>query len=662
MYPALAVAEAVRLTEPDARFLYAGVRGGIEEAIAAQNDIPFHRVITAAYPGVGHPLRFLWWAFRVGIGTLMATFLLLRARPRILVATGGYVSAPAVFAAVFLRSLRLLRLRIFVHEQNMRPGRFNTLVARFADVVGVSFLGSQQFLQGAEVRYVGYPVRPALRKPVERPESSKLFADIPSGKQLVLAFGGSQGARTVNRAVVDALPHLVGRDDLFILHGIGRQQRGGYDPEADVASRIDALRSTGALPRDLSASYRRLPYIDDIGAAYQRAVLVVCRGGAGTVKEVCAVGRPAVILPKAGLSGDHQVMNALVLEEVGAAHVLLEEPAVDQGAALVPAVSGVRLAELIGGLLDEPERLVEMASAARAIDDPAALQRIRAALDGAEHVPHPQEGNGSGEHRIELKLAEMPPSRLLGWVREHRSRGAAPDAIPGLSYLKYRAASMMTASAWRVRNVGVKLAGLLRLVELIPLLRHLWDDPTPASAFARALGGDRQQNGFIRRNILVAVIRIGRADTDTSHMVTTGLTDGYFETRREACRAVWLLDGLTEMHPELLAAVVERLNDASFEVRLAAIRAVGEALTMPHGLPLLRRFYLDVNWQIRQGVLRAFDKWAKDDPSEETRRLLKAEFSEVLLTAGGYRPLFGLKQTAARVRDGLAAAAEGDAP
>ena len=362
VYPALAVAQAVRASQPETKFAYAGVRGGIEENVAQKNDIPFLKIITAPYPGLRQPLRLIRFGFVIAVGTLMAIFHLMRMRPDVLVATGGYVSAPAVFAAVVLKTLRLSRVQVVVHEQNMRPGRFNSLVARFADVVGVSFPGSEVCLPGADARYVGYPVRPGLRLTSE--SASHALDGIPPHKRIVLAFGGSQGARTVNRAMVDALERLQHRDDIFIIHGVGRQQRSGYDPKTDVEQRIEALQTSGRITRDVSSFYRNLEYIDDIGSVYRAASLIICRGGAGTVKEVCAVGRPSIVLPKSGLAGDHQVVNALVLQDAGAAEVLLEEPTV-HGHTLLASVSGVRLAERVAALLDAPEALEAMQDAAK---------------------------------------------------------------------------------------------------------------------------------------------------------------------------------------------------------------------------------------------------------------------------------------------------------
>ncbi len=652
VYPALAVAQAVRASEPGAQFVYVGVKGGIEESIADKNGIPFRAVSTAPFPGLRSPLKLLKFAAKVMVGTLQATAHLLFARPKALVATGGYVAAPAVFAAVVLRTLRILPVRIFVHEQNASPGRLNRLVARFADVVGVSFLGTEGYLPGAPTRYVGYPVRPALRASLDRDADAALpevLRDIPAGRTIVLAFGGSQGARTVNRAVVDALQHLQDRDDLYIIHGVGRRQRSGYDPESDVATRLAGL----SLTRDLTDFYRSVPYIDDIGAAYEAASFVICRGGAGTVKEICAVGRASILMPKAGLAGDHQVMNALVLEQADAGVVLLEEPTVD-ASGLLPAVPGKRLADAMQELLDAPERVEAMGQAALALDDPEAMGRILTALDGT-NGSDAKPALSETAQRPEIKLAELGPAGVLGYVRRWRQahEDDAISEIPGYAYLQYRAASMMTAGAWRVRNIGVKLAGVLRLTSLIGLLRYLFEDPTPAGRLARLVGGDRRQNGFIRRNTCASLIQIGVVDEDVEAIVRQGVNDSYWEVRREACHAIRRLGPPICNSAESREAVVRLLGDRSFEVRIASIRAIGDRWTLEEGLPLLRPFYMDENWQIREAVLRAFDTWAVG-ASEETLTVLRAEFDNVLLTAGGYRPLFGLKESARRVSNALA--------
>ncbi|MBT9556048.1 MAG: glycosyltransferase [Myxococcales bacterium] len=647
VYPALAVAEAVREQAPDAHFAYAGVRGGIEQSIAERNGLPFFRVVTAPYPGLKKPIAFARFAVRVAFGTLLAIWHLLRIRPDIVVATGGYVSAPAVFAAVLLRALRLLPVRVFVHEQNMRPGRLNTLVARYADVVGVSFKGSESWLAGSRSLYVGYPVRPALREASTGVPA--VLAGIPRDRKLVLAFGGSQGARTINRAMVDALPALQDEDGIFILHGIGRKQRGGYDPEADVAERIAALQRSGALRRDLASFYRAVPYIDDIGAVYRAASIVVCRGGAGTVKEIAAIGRPAIVLPKAGLSGDHQVLNALALEQAGAATVLLEEPMVTTDG-LVASVSGRRLAASISELIGDPERLAAMSRDARRLDDPAAMQRILDVMAGAPGTSELAEDDAPVAGRVEMALAGLGPTALLEVVRKWRTSNptAPPETIEGFQYLQYRSASMLADSEWRIRNEGIKLAGLLQLRELLPLLRFIALDTRRAGVLARLCGGDREQNGFIRRNTMEAVGLIGVVDDASEAIIRAGVRDPYFETRREALRALVRLGAPLTTTDWARDSVRSGLEDACFEVRIAAIGSVASTMAVAEGLPLLQPFHHDANWQIREAVLATFDVYSQTSDARECAAIQQA-FDDVLLTAGGYRPVFGLKQTARRV-------------
>jgi UDP-N-acetylglucosamine--N-acetylmuramyl-(pentapeptide) pyrophosphoryl-undecaprenol N-acetylglucosamine transferase len=628
------------------------VRGGIEQGIAEKNGIPFVPIVTAPYPGLRRPVKFARFAAKVAIGTIMAIIHLLRIRPDILVATGGYVSAPAVFAAVLLKTLRLSRVQVIVHEQNMRPGRFNSLVARFADVVGVSFPGSEECLPGADARYVGYPVRPGLRLVSEA--QSAALTGLPPGRKVILAFGGSQGARTVNRAVVDALEYLQDRDDVFIIHGIGRQQRSGYDPKTDVESRIQALQSNGRLRQDLNSIYRKLDYIDEIGSVYRAASLVVCRGGAGTVKEVCAVGRPSIVLPKSGLAGDHQVVNALVLQDAGAAEVLLEEPMV-HGGTLIPAVSGQHLAQRIAALFDRPETLMTMQDAAVGLDDPNAMERILSAVDGTELIHDTEDAEVRHPESAEMTLAAKAPGALLAtvrsWLRQNPER--ALERTPGYAYLCYRAASMTTSPAWRVRNVGVKLIGLLKLEDRIPLLKHLYLDPTPAGQIAKLVGGDRAQNGFIRRNLISSLISIGVVTDDVEELLQKGVTDSYFEVRRETWRAIRLLGYGISGKPWVQTQLDAALSDSCFEVRISAIRAVPVVCSVEVGIPKLRGFYLDANWQIREGVMRAFELWLDAEATDEQVSMLHAEFDQILLTAGGYRPNFGLKETARRVARGL---------
>ena len=146
MYPALAIADSLKTRFDNAEFLYIGIRGRAEEKIVPELGYPIRFVTSAGMTG-GLAGK-LAAALRIGVGCVQAIGILLGYRPDAVIGTGGYASVPAVLAASMLRKLGLIKARIFIHEQNYAPGRWNRMISRHADRVWVSFIDSGKFLPG----------------------------------------------------------------------------------------------------------------------------------------------------------------------------------------------------------------------------------------------------------------------------------------------------------------------------------------------------------------------------------------------------------------------------------------------------------------------------------------------------------------------------------
>ncbi len=239
--PALAIGKA--LAADGARLLFVGVRGRAEAEVVPREGIPIRFVRASAYPGARLSLDLLRFLANLSVGVVQAGAILLTFRPDVIVGTGGFASAPVLLAAAFLRRVRLTHVRIFVHEQNATPGKLNQLVGRLADRVFVTFPETLRCFPGNAV-VTGYPLRRRIAAVDRDHARAQLDFTIPSGRQVVFVFGGSQGARTINRAIVDALGHLLPiRERLFIVHGTGLSKKGGYDPASDVRARLESRYS-----------------------------------------------------------------------------------------------------------------------------------------------------------------------------------------------------------------------------------------------------------------------------------------------------------------------------------------------------------------------------------------------------------------------------------
>ncbi len=485
--PALAIGRA--LGDERTAYLYVGVRGRAEAEVVPREGIPIKFVRASAYPGARPSLAWLGFLVNLPAGTLRALFIVRSFKPDVIVGTGGYASAPTMLAAAMLRRMGLLEARVYVHEQNAAPGKLNLLVGRLADRVFVSFSDTLAAFPDNGVM-AGYPLRRRIQKADSDAARAALDFKVPPGRQVVFAFGGSQGARTINRALVDALralaPH---KDRLFIIHGTGlRRGDGAADPGADVQARLAQLY-TADERRTIESFYVARPFFHDIEKVYALTDLVVVRAGAGTLNEIAALGLPAIVVPKINLPGEHQVMNARALAAAGGAAVLYEETRNEEGH-LVEVLDGPLLAETILALVSDADGLRRMGAANTAFANTDALEVIRRSITGDEPspglpFPPPPAAEPAG--------GRLFPDSALLYALEHRRAASLPAGVArpeqprtdDRPYYVSRAASLLARRNWEARNLGVKLIGLLDGHEKLPLIVALLKDRRPAPWYKR---------------------------------------------------------------------------------------------------------------------------------------------------------------------------------
>lgn len=256
-------------------------------------------------------------------------------RPRVAVAFGGYASVPGALAALSLR------VPLVLHEQNVIPGLANRMLAPFARSLAVSFRETMEYYPMWKRKGV-LTGNPLLRRPGLPDEDPFQHFELEKGRKTLAVVGGSQGAASLNRAVLAALPRWRGRTDLQVVHSVGRDK---YQEFAAAAAKVDIV----------GLVYRPLEFIERMDLLYKAADLVVCRAGASTVTELAAAGCAAILVPYPHATAAHQDANAAVLEKAGAAVVIADH-------------------ELSGGcLVEEADRLLANA---------AALERMRSAALG----------------------------------------------------------------------------------------------------------------------------------------------------------------------------------------------------------------------------------------------------------------------------------------
>jgi UDP-N-acetylglucosamine--N-acetylmuramyl-(pentapeptide) pyrophosphoryl-undecaprenol N-acetylglucosamine transferase len=351
VYPALAVADWLATDSPwPPTICWVGSTGGVEESLAARADVPFDGISAAGVRGK-NPLAVLSGLWALSRGFWQARRLVGAFHPDVLFVTGGYVSVPVTLAA------RLAGVPILIYLPDMQPGLAIKFLARLADRVAVTTPSATDYFKPDQAVVTGYPVRRGLfeRDPVEA--RVRLGLDRERGSPpVLLIFGGSQGAHSINQAVCKDIETLL--EEAQVIHISGQR-----DAEWTQARRA-------SLPERLRARYHLHAYLrEEMVDALLAADLVVSRAGASTLGEFPAVGLPAVLVPYPH-AGAHQWDNARYLEEAGAAIAVADA---DLGTALIPAVLD---------LLADNGRRATMRHAARALARPDAAQRIGELLIG----------------------------------------------------------------------------------------------------------------------------------------------------------------------------------------------------------------------------------------------------------------------------------------
>jgi len=338
LFPGIAVADELRRRDASRRVVFVGTPRGLESRLVPRAG--YELVLLPI-----HPLNAVgWWRMLRGLlvlpwGLARALALVIRARPAAVLGVGGYAGGPVVLAAA------LLGVRTVILEPNAKPGFTNRVLRGFVQRAACAYDEARREF-GAKGVVTGNPVRGEFVALPRKPHRPPLT---------LLAFGGSQGSRVLNQALVASLPHLPGPDRLGIVHQTGAAMR----------EEVNRAYSEAGRPAEV------LAFVDDMGARFAAADLVLSRSGATTCAELTAAGRAAVLVPFARAADDHQRTNARALGTAGAARVVEEKE-----------LTGASLGRVLTELLEEPERIVAMEEAARRLGRPDAAARVADLLVG----------------------------------------------------------------------------------------------------------------------------------------------------------------------------------------------------------------------------------------------------------------------------------------
>jgi len=341
IHPALAIVRELLSRDLRIEAVFVGTRGGLEASLVSQEGLRLETIEVRAIQGRTFFEKVLCLA-QIPRSLTQAWGVLSRFSPQVVVGMGGYASGPVVLAAA-LRGIPTL-----IHEQNAYPGLTNRWLSRVVDVVALSFFESASFLKGRRVVVTGNPIRRELLEG-DREEARKVLG-LGEKELTTFAFGGSQGAHRINQAMAEALQGLEGlQGELQFLHATG---------ERDLDWVEGAYRRHG-----FRAAVR--PYFHDMTSAYAASDLCICRAGASTIAELCALGKPALLVPYPFAANDHQRLNSRALAMVGGAEVIRDQD-----------LDGGKLAGLIRTFLHNRSKLEEMAARARSLGRPGAAARL----------------------------------------------------------------------------------------------------------------------------------------------------------------------------------------------------------------------------------------------------------------------------------------------
>lgn len=344
IYPAIAIAQEWMARDSKRSVIFVGTERGLEKTIVPKAGFPLALISVGGLKGkgLGDTIKGLC---RLPVGFTQAFMLVGRHRPNVVLGVGGYSSGPVLIAA------KLRGVPTAIHEANAFPGLTNRLLARFVTAAAIAFEAAAPRLKRADAVVTGNPIRKEFFEAARIPKSD--------ARKRLLVFGGSQGSRTINDAMIGALLFMAPlKDRIEIVHQTGPSEL----QKTQQAYRASAFTDA-----------RVVPYLDPIVNEIAAADLIVSRSGAMTVGELAAVGRAAILIPFAAATDNHQELNARVVEHAGGAIVIPERE-----------LSPERLARAITEIAGDPVRTEQMGAAARTTAAPDATKKIVDLLEKIE--------------------------------------------------------------------------------------------------------------------------------------------------------------------------------------------------------------------------------------------------------------------------------------
>lgn len=337
IYPAIAIANELKERNPNSKFLFVGAKGRMEMdkvpqcgyQIKGLNITGLQRSLT---------LKNLMFPFKLMDSLINAKRIIKNFKPDVVIGTGGFASGPTLFMA------NKKSIPSLIQEQNSYPGITNKLLAKKVDKICVAYDGLERFFPAQKMIKTGNPVRQDLLEIDQKEEEAKTFYKLDASRKTVVIIGGSLGARAINQAVEKNLDNI-------------------------VSSEVQIIWQTGKLYYDEYRQYDKKEgvyvheFIQRMDLLYAAADVIVSRAGAGSISELCIVGKPVIFIPSPNVAEDHQTKNAKSVSDEGAA-ILLRETDIDA------------FASTINSLMSDPEKQKELSDKIKTLALPNATSEI----------------------------------------------------------------------------------------------------------------------------------------------------------------------------------------------------------------------------------------------------------------------------------------------
>lgn len=334
IYPAVAVGNALQKQEDTEKVFYVGNPNNLEKKIADEKIFDFLGVDITGMPRT-MSFDFVKWSFKLALATIKSIGYIFKYKPALIFGTGGYVSAPMLFAGI------LTRVPVVIHECDAVAGKVTKLIAPFASSVSVAFESAKNDIKSDKVFYNGNPVREEFTSS-DRYTARQIWH--LKDKLTIMVMGGSQGAKKLNTVLVNSLKRIFKKYDVQIIHQTGMKN---YDETVKELKKVYPEYTE-------NSQYILRPYFKKMYLPMLASDIAVSRAGSLSISEICVSGLASILIPYPYAAADHQRKNAKEMEELGASLYL------DDSQCTVEA-----FCEKLEKLINDTQKMIELQNNAK---------------------------------------------------------------------------------------------------------------------------------------------------------------------------------------------------------------------------------------------------------------------------------------------------------